>query len=212
MLCPLAQKDDPLKRIQEEINEVARRERELRQKDAVDDPTAHLDNMSGISDDSGISSASSPVNGMSSNISTITNSVANTNNSTPLSPELSKELNAVANTTVATAPVPFKRSITVGPTSSSSSSNHATAHQQQPTLHSPASHHLTTVGPTLQRAISTPQIFQPTAKRFNVAGGSQKGMMQRFLASRGRYTPGGQIGGRGANDSILVSVFVVRLE
>lgn len=171
---------------------MARRERELRQKDSVDDPTAHLDNMSGISDDSGISSASSPVNGMSSNVSSASNT-ANSHNG---------EVSGVGAAVVAVpvshqvAPVPYKRSITVG------------AHQSNHLAASPASHHMTTVGPTLTRAMSTPQIFTPTAKRFSVAGGSQKGMMQRFLASRGRYTGAGGVGagavGRGGMDSILV--------
>lgn len=200
---PNSQKDDPLKRIQEEINEVARRERELRQKDSVDDPTAHLDNMSGISDDSGISSASSPVNGMSSNVSSVSNTAQ-----THIS---GSELSAVAANVVAAAvaaapvkpvaPVPYKRSITVG-----AGGHHQSTHMAA----SPASHHMTTVGPTLTRATSTPQIFTPTAKRFSVAGGSQKGMMQRFLASRGKCAGagaagGGGLGGRGGKDSILVS-------
>lgn len=143
------QKDDPLKRIQAEINEVERRERELREKKnllsqlsegfgenaivSFNSDSLHSSSMSekdtndvsGISDDSGISSSSSPINGQSSN---------------------------------SRVPVKYVRSQTL---------------QNNSTKQTP-----------LSRAISTPQIFVAgPGARFNPA---QKGIMQRFLASRGR--------------------------
>lgn len=169
---------------------MARRERELREKDASlndDHHTANLDNMSGISDDSGISSASSPINGMSANHDKPRQdiTVTNTNNS-------DKHDVTTLTTKTDQTPVPYKRSFTVNPSSMG---------------HSPASHHHnhTSVG-TLTRAISTPQIFTPTTKRFAM-NGSQKGMMQRFLASRGKYSPAGT--GRTGKDLILVGNSVI---
>lgn len=144
--------------------------------------------MSGISDDSGISSASSPINGMSTNHEKSTPIICqgtsgnalnttNTDNNKDVTPKKSDQ-----------TPIPYKRSFTVNPSSTAA--------------HSPASHHHNhmTVG-TLTRAISTPQIFTPTTKRFAM-NGSQKGMMQRFLASRGKYSPAGS--GRTGKDLILV--------
>lgn len=177
---------------------MARRERELREKDASlsDDHTANLDNMSGISDDSGISSASSPINGVSANHdkSTTPNNRQHSDSIT-VNTTLHTE-NGVLTTphqkmTDQSAPVPYKRSFTVNPSSTTMA-------------HQPASHHhnYTTVG-TLTRAMSTPQIFTPTTKRFAM-NGSQKGMMQRFLASRGKYSPAGS--GRTGKDLILVRI------
>lgn len=142
------QKDDPLKRIQEEINEVERRERELRDNKVLltagtaatgadTSPAYSLnekdsnDSVSGLSDDSGISSSSSPINGQSSN------------------PRIIPKYN---------------RSQTI-----------------QNGVHA------ITPSPKLTRTISTPQIFipGPAAPRFNT-NPAQKGIMQRFIASRGR--------------------------
>lgn len=189
LLLSLWQKDDPLKRIQEEINEVARRERELRQKDGSlsDDHTTHLDNMSGISDDSGISSASSPINGISSNHEKDAIGQQEPATSAP------NNENAVQPTKLEVAPVPYKRSFTVNPSSMA---------------HSPASHHNQLPVGSLTRAVSTPQIFTPT-KRFAV-NGSQKGMMQRFLASRGKYSPAGAP--RTGKDLILVKRYFIDID
>lgn len=174
------QKEDPLKRIQEEINEVARRERELRQKAGLlengnggggtaateGDPSS-----SAMSDDSGISSSSSPIHGMSSNVK----------ESASLINSLSDESNA------ATAKIQYKRSHTIHPTTSSSSATYNQNSHMMPIQ-------------KLTRTMSTPQIFMPASKRFNVNGG-QKGLMQRFIASRGKFSPAKP------KDSILVSKF-----
>lgn len=146
------QKDDPLKRIQEEINEVARREHELRAKSKLpQSPTGDHDvpipavrhhlstdnNISNVSDDSGISSSSSPINGTSTN--------SNHHNS--------KDMHYIRNPST----------IKLNGTS-------------------------TTVQSTTQkltRAMSTPQIFVANTKLFNT-NSVQKGMMQRFIASRGK--------------------------
>lgn len=155
------QKEDPLKRIQEEINEVARRERELR--NAInsensgngEDHQTNLDTISGLSDDSGISSSSSPINGTSSNVK-----------------DTATTLNKISNE----KSMAYNRSHTVNPT---------TAHQQIPFT-------------KLTRALSTPQIFMPASRRFN----GQKGIMQRFIASRGKFSPGSNR----PKDSLLVSL------
>lgn len=166
-----AEKEDPLRRIQEEINEVARRERELRIKSNLingttvgnEDQTGNLDNISGMSDDSGISSSSSPINGMSSNIK-----------ETATPPNISNGISAAK-------PVNYNRSHTVAPMTVTSTT------PLLPVM-------------KLTRTMSTPQIFMPT-KRFNVNSG-QKGMMQRFIASRGKFSPAGNR----SKDSILTSI------
>lgn len=149
---------------------MARRERELRHKAGLsnsDDPSSvHLDNMSGMSDDSGISSSSSPINGISANVKESA-SIINNNN-------------MASNVNVA-----FNRSHTVNPTNPS-------VHQLMPLL-------------KLTRTMSTPQIFTPTTKRFNVHSG-QKGLMQRFIASRGKFSPAGNNRNK---DSILVSGLIL---
>lgn len=166
------QKEDPLKRIQAEINEVERRERELREKKimltnlsngftAANNDSLHSDkdsndSVSAMSDDSGISSSSSPINGQSSN------------------PRIIPK---------------YIRSQTL-------------QNGAQPPIVNQTSH-------KLSRAMSTPQIFIPGA-RFNVSP-AQKGIMQRFIASRGRIgTPSNangaaSVGGVKTPDSILVS-------
>lgn len=155
------QKDDPLKRIQAEINEVERRESELREKKIlltnlsngfaanntnasnIDEHHTTLNNdkdsndsVSAMSDDSGISSSSSPINGQSSN------------------PRIVPK---------------YVRAQTLQNGSPSSIGNSANPPMK------------------LARAMSTPQIFIPgaTGARFNVSP-AQKGIMQRFIASRGR--------------------------
>lgn len=149
----ILQKDDPLKRIQEEINEVARRERELREKISLSngDATAHntqMDGSSAQSDDSGVSSASSPINGVS------TNGLKDTK---------------------------YIRSNTINPTSTKL---YATSN--------------------LTRTMSTPQIFMPT--RFNISSG-QKGLMQRFIASRGKFA----LGNNKPKDTLMVRDFVIKM-
>lgn len=136
------EKDDPLKRIQEEINEVARRERELREKMQLQQQQQQsLDDGSPVSndeascaaadethsDDSGISASSSPVNGTSSN----------TNERKYIRPN--------SYSVIKPNPPPQK---------------------------------------LLTRASSTPQINLP-GRRFNISP-AQKGIMQRFIASRGK--------------------------
>jgi hypothetical protein len=147
-----AEKDDPLKRIQEEINEVARRERELREKIALangdtSSNNTQNDSVSAQSDDSGVSSASSPINGVS------TNGVKESK---------------------------YIRSNTVNPTSTKL---YATSN--------------------LTRTMSTPQIFMPT--RFNISTG-QKGLMQRFIASRGKFALGNNM----PKDTLMTTIDLSR--
>lgn len=131
---------------------MARRERELREKSNL---TSGEDRTLSMSDDSGISSSSSPINGIS------TNNV--------------KEMSSR-----------YIRSNTI---------NSATQLQKQQNNKSELNSKLT-------RAMSTPQIYVPTNKRFNVSSG-QKGLMQRFIASRGKFSLGNN---NKAKDSILVIV------
>lgn len=158
------QKDDPLKRIQEEINEVARREREVREKnnslltpnDEVvpsllaspmkeslqKDSNEQLDdNLSGHSDDSGFSAASSPINGTSSN-------------------RQSSKFIRQNGFQAATAALPKQKILT--------------------------------------RAQSTPLIFSGPPPRLAFSS-TQKGIMQRFIASRGK------LAGNNAGNKMLVS-------
>lgn len=129
---------------------MARRERELREKIALvsgdtspANNNAQNDVSSAQSDDSGVSSASSPINGVS------TNGVKESK---------------------------YIRSNTINPTSTKM---YATSN--------------------LTRAMSTPQIFTPA--RFNMSTG-QKGLMQRFIASRGKFA----LGNNKPKDPLMVSV------
>lgn len=182
----LFQNHDPLKRIQAEINEVEQREREHREKiatatkmlsqqshdgDFVDDaridpsmsPTSDghsslsstpdkdpcSDSVSAFSDDSGISSASSPINGQSANEIDPPKAVTTIN-----SPSKYIRMNTVQNTISAN---PFKSTTTSGVASKIKS--------------------LTT---------STPQIFVPgITPRFQI-NPAKKGLMQRFISTRGK--------------------------
>lgn len=135
--------EDPLKRIQEEINEVARREQELRQGHQLND--SNDDCLSSAnSDDSGLSLSPSPVH----------------------SPSVSNLKDKIE--------------------AASSQLNGTNGHDVQPNGNRqfilPQSNALT-------RARSTPQLFQisPTNRRFNV-NPNQRGLMQKFIASRGRLS------------------------
>ncbi len=123
---------------------MARRERELREKIALanGDPNATQNDVgSAQSDDSGVSSASSPINGVS------TNGVKDSK---------------------------YIRSNTINPTSTKL---YATSN--------------------LTRTMSTPQIFMPN--RFNTSSG-QRGLMQRFIASRGKFA----LGNNKPKDTLMV--------
>lgn len=176
-----------MKRIQAEINEVEQREREHRQKlasaatmltqstdgDFVDDAGINhqtimspisdghsslsstpdkdpCDSVSAFSDDSGISSASSPVNGQSANEIVPTKAITNIN----ATPKYIR-LNTVQNT------------ITAKPYNKSFQTNGVAAK-------------------IITRTTSTPQIFVPgITPRFQI-NPAKKGLMQRFIATRGK--------------------------
>lgn len=168
------QKEDPLKRIQAEISEVERRERELREKKLLligsnngfispahnaSDSASSTDGapssmtststdkdqnndsvLSTMSDDSGISSSSSPINGQSSNRVAIPKYVRS-----------------------------FTLQNTVTPSTNS----------KMP----------------LTRTMSTPQIYVPgTRLNFN---STTKGIMQRFIATHGRLPANGNVNKNG---------------
>lgn len=133
---------------------MARRERELREKIALANGDTSANNTqndggSAQSDDSGVSSASSPINGVS------TNGVKESK---------------------------YIRSNTINPTSTKL---YATSN--------------------LTRTMSTPQIFIPT--RFNMSSG-QKGLMQRFIASRGKFA----LGNNKPKDTLMVRVLLKPLD
>ncbi|GAB0086947.1 uncharacterized protein DMENIID0001_011780 [Sergentomyia squamirostris] len=134
-------REDPLRRIQEEINEVVRRERELRTAAArIQSPKTPT---VALTDDSGVSTtSSSPVNG----------APAEEEEDKSSSP---KSAQPYTRTPTAFTFVPRKQA-------------HLTQ-QNQATL----------VPEMLTRTRSTPQIFQP-------APNQRRGLMQRFIASRGR--------------------------
>ncbi|KXJ78657.1 hypothetical protein RP20_CCG003667 [Aedes albopictus] len=136
--------EDPLKRIQEEINEVARREQELRQGHRLND--SNDDCLSSAnSDDSGLSLSPSPVH-------------------SPSVSNLKDKLEAASNQIN-------------GTNGHDSTATTLTNGSRQFIL--PQSNALT-------RARSTPQLFQISPnRRFNV-NPNQRGLMQKFIASRGR--------------------------
>lgn len=142
--------EDPLKRIQEEINEVARREQELRQGhqhgDSNDDCLS-----SANSDDSGLSLSPSPVH-------------------SPSVSNLKDKLEAASNQINGT---------------------HGHGGHDSPattTLTNGNRQFILPQSNALTRARSTPQLFQISPnRRFNV-NPNQRGIMQKFIASRGRLS------------------------
>ncbi|XP_052860476.1 uncharacterized protein LOC128267630 [Anopheles cruzii] len=147
--------EDPLKRIQEEINEVARREQELREGHGRTAGTADLNDdslssTSGNSDDSGLSLSPTPVH----------------------SPSVSNLKDKLELSTAQLAPKE-----TDGP------ARFDTGATRQYILPQPKA---------LTRARSTPQLFHTGAgnqqgRRFN-PNPNHRGIMQKFIASRGRLS------------------------
>ncbi|XP_058460733.1 uncharacterized protein LOC131436183 isoform X2 [Malaya genurostris] len=150
--CVYTKTEDPLKRIQEEINEVARREQELRQGHRRTD-SADYCLSSANSDDSGLSLSPSPVH----------------------SPSVSN----------------LKDKIEAVNSQQSASSIHDTLANGNRHLMLPQAKALT-------RARSTPQLFQISPNRRFNPNPNQRGIMQKFIASRGRLnklqsTPGNNV-------------------
>lgn len=143
--------EDPLKRIQEEINEVARREQELRQGHRLNDSSSMDDCLSSAnSDDSGLSLSPSPIHSPS---------VSNLKDKIEAQSQASSNLQQQLNGTLST--------------------NGITTARQQFTAPPPQSNSLT-------RARSTPQLFQISPNRRFNPNPNQRGIMQKFIASRGR--------------------------
>lgn len=192
-----------MKRIQAEINEVEQREREHREKletatkmlsqssdgDFVDDagieqsmsPTSDghsslsstpdkdpcSDCVSAFSDDSGISSASSPINGQSANDIIDTPKPITTINTPPKY----IRLNTVQNQISAS---PFKSTTTSGVASK-----------------------------IISRTTSTPQIYVPgIAPRFQISP-SKKGLMQRFITTRGKMAAAAVAAANSGNNNTM---------
>lgn len=134
--------EDPLKRIQEEINEVARREQELRRGHQLND--SNDDCLSSTnSDDSGLSLSPSPVH-------------------SPSVSNLKDKIEAASNQI-----------------------NGTNGHDVLPNGNR---QFILAQSNALTRARSTPQLFQISPnRRFNV-NPNQRGLMQKFIASRGRLS------------------------
>lgn len=165
--------EDPLKRIQEEINEVARREQELRQGHRLND--SNDDCLSSAnSDDSGLSLSPSPVH-------------------SPSVSNLKDKIEAASNQINGTN---GHDALTNG-------------NRQFILPHSKA----------LTRARSTPQLFQISPNRRFNPNPNQRGIMQKFIASRGRLnkihtTPSSNIsiGTAGNNHTIKQEQHVLPIE
>lgn len=169
--------EDPLKRIQEEINEVARREQELREghrtgsgeRNGMDMNDDSLSSTSGNSDDSGLSLSPTPVH--SPSVSNLKDKLEQNgkDHDEPVrfgshqpraAPHANSNGNANGDSDVTDAPV-------LG----------GAAGRQ----------YLLPQAKALTRARSTPQLFHTSAptRRFN-PNPNQRGIMQKFIASRGR--------------------------
>lgn len=145
--------EDPLKRIQEEINEVARREQELRQGHRLNDSSSMDDCLSSAnSDDSGLSLSPSPVH----------------------SPSVSNLKDKIEAQSQASSNLPQLNGI-----STLNNNGITTARQQFTMPPAPQANSLT-------RARSTPQLFQISPNRRFNPNPNQRGIMQKFIASRGR--------------------------
>lgn len=145
--------EDPLKRIQEEINEVARREQELRQGHRLNDSSSMDDCLSSAnSDDSGLSLSPSPIH--SPSVSNLKDKIE----AQSLASSNLQQLNGITGTL---------------------STNGITTAARQQFMAPPQSNPLT-------RARSTPQLFQISPNRRFNPNPNQRGIMQKFIASRGR--------------------------
>lgn len=160
--------EDPLKRIQEEINEVARREQELRQGHRLNDSSSMDDCLSSAnSDDSGLSLSPSPIH--SPSVSNLKDKIE----AQSLASSNLQQLNGITGTL---------------------STNGITTAARQQFMAPPQSNPLT-------RARSTPQLFQISPNRRFNPNPNQRGIMQKFIASRGRLNklqPSAAAGGVGA--------------
>lgn len=200
-----------MKRIQAEINEVEQREREHRQKlanaitmlnqsascDYVDKAVfnrnqqaispdqrtlastpeskdSSCDYISGLSDDSGISSASSPINGHSSNVDADEKEQQSTKQqSQPQSNEFKPK---------------YIRQSTVRNVITANSNPYKS-------IYAPGNG--TAPSKIITRTTSTPQIFvdgMQNAPRFQISP-AKKGLMQRFIAARGKIALSGTLSG-----------------
>lgn len=147
--------EDPLKRIQEEINEVARREQELRRGHQLNDTNDDCLS-SANSDDSGLSLSPSPVH-------------------SPSVSNLKDKLEAASNQIN-------------GTNGHHNHHHHHHHHQDTAALPNGNRQFILPQSNALTRARSTPQLFQISPnRRFNV-NPNQRGLMQKFIASRGRLS------------------------
>lgn len=171
----VSEKDDPLKRIQEEINEVARRERELREKmhplptseEIENNNNAVQQNDAKISEQ--IPSVSQDDNLSSSAASSLTTSVN------------SKEDHLDGNHSDDSG-----ISASSSPVNGTSTNNNNIVISEKKYIRPNGYTSIPSPPPQkiLTRTVSTPQIFTPS--RRITFGPSSKGLMQRFIATRGK--------------------------
>lgn len=172
----ISEKDDPLKRIQEEINEVARRERELREKMHPHEENNNNQNqndakISMLQSSSEQISVSQDDNLSSSAASSLTTSVNSKDD------HLDGHHSDDSGISASSSPV--------NGTSTNNNNNNIVINEKKyirpngyTSIPSPPPQKI------LTRTVSTPQIFTP-ARRITF-GPASKGLMQRFIATRGK--------------------------
>ncbi|XP_055853891.1 uncharacterized protein LOC129917783 isoform X2 [Episyrphus balteatus] len=194
----VAIKDDPLKRIQEEINEVARRERELREKmhplEENNTTTIISCNQNGNQNDAKISilpsseqiSVSQDDNLSSSAASSLTTSVNSKED------HLDGHHSDDSGISASSSPV--------NGTSTNNNNNNIVINEKKyirpngyTSIPSPPPQKI------LTRTVSTPQIFTPS--RRITFGPASKGLMQRFIATRGKIALNNAAAATAANGS-----------
>lgn len=165
------EKDDPLKRIQEEINEVARRERELREK--MNPMALEDNNNNNVKLSEQISPVSQDDHLSSSAASSLTTSVNSKED------HLDGHHSDDSGISASSSPVNGTS------TNTNNNSNNNVINEKKyirpngyTSIPSPPPQKI------LTRAVSTPQIFTP-ARRITF-GPASKGLMQRFIATRGK--------------------------
>lgn len=179
------QNHDPLKRIQAEINEVEQREREHREKLATASKMLSQSHDGDFVDDAGIDSSMSPISDGHSSLS-----------STPDKDPCSDSVSAFSDDSgisSASSPINGQSSNDIDPPKSITTINsppkYIRLNTVQNTISASPFKSITTSGVAskiISRTTSTPQIFVPgITPRFQI-NPAKKGLMQRFISTRGK--------------------------
>lgn len=156
--------EDPLKRIQEEINEVTQRERELR-KQLLIRSSSTIPN--GISDQNGHNGHSLKSDFEDSQYTPQSIDILNNNSSNNSSDHSNENLNDQSN-------------------EMDNLNGHSGVHYKKQKSVQPRTAFHYSSSPTLMRARSTPQIYTPGFNKKINGTSIQKGFMQKFIESRGK--------------------------